>query len=96
MTNIPFIDPFLFGELFKKKDNSSNSKSESSKPRILRIRSRGSIIYPSFVHRSFGVHNGRKFLRVKITKAMVGHKLGEFALTRQKHVYKSKKKGTKR
>lgn len=44
--------------------------------------SRRSTIMPSFVGHTFLVHNGREFKTVFITEDMIGHKLGEFALTR--------------
>lgn len=39
-------------------------------------------IPPEFVGCRFGVHNGKSFVEVYVTEAMVGHRLGEFALTR--------------
>ncbi len=44
--------------------------------------SRRSTIIPDFVGMTFLVHNGRKFVDVYVTENMVGHKLGEFAMTR--------------
>ena len=44
--------------------------------------SRASVIIPDFVGYTFLVHNGRTFHRVYVTENMVGHRLGEFALTR--------------
>lgn len=44
--------------------------------------SRRSTITPDFVGLNFNVHNGKAFLPVYVTENMVGHKLGEFALTR--------------
>jgi len=44
--------------------------------------SRKSQIAPEFVGRTINVHNGRKFIAVFITEDMVGHHLGEFALSR--------------
>ena len=45
--------------------------------------SRSSTIYPDFVGHTFAVHNGREFIPVYVTEDMVGHKLGEFSLTRK-------------
>ena len=84
----PFLDSFLFQELFKKVSRLQK--------RALKFRNRQSVIFPSFVARSFNIHNGLRFLRVKILKTMVGHKLGEFAFTRKRHVYKKKTKKKKR
>lgn len=44
--------------------------------------SRSSTIIPDFVGHTFLVHNGKTHVRVFVTEDMVGHKLGEFALTR--------------
>ncbi len=43
---------------------------------------RASMIAPEFVGHTFLVHNGKAFLKVFVTEEMVGHRLGEFALTR--------------
>ena len=43
---------------------------------------RACTIVPQFVGHTFLVHNGRKFLSVYVTERMIGHKLGEFAVTR--------------
>ncbi len=44
--------------------------------------SRRSTITPDFVGQTFSVHNGKAFVAVYVTENMVGHKLGEFAMTR--------------
>lgn len=44
---------------------------------------RACTIVPDFVGHTFAVHNGRRFLPIYITERMIGHKLGEFAFTRQ-------------
>lgn len=44
--------------------------------------SRRSTVTPEFIGITFAVYNGRKFIPVYITESMVGHKLGEFSLTR--------------
>ena len=44
--------------------------------------SRRSMIMPDFVGHTFAVHNGRTFVNVFVTENMVGHRLGEFSLTR--------------
>lgn len=70
--------PYAEGHLLEKiaKLNSSGSK----KP--IKTWSRRSTITPEFVGHTFNVHNGKIFLPVFVTENMVGHKLGEFALTR--------------
>lgn len=55
-------------------------KSDDKSP--IKTWSRKSTIMPSFVGLTFLVHNGREFKTVFITEDMIGHKLGEFALTR--------------
>ena len=56
---------------------------ESGKKQVVKTWSRSSTIYPEFVGHTIAVHNGREFIPVYITEEMVGHKLGEFALTRK-------------
>lgn len=50
---------------------------------IVKTWSRASVITPEMVGFTFGVHNGREHIPVFITEEMVGHRLGEFALTRK-------------
>jgi small subunit ribosomal protein S19 len=50
--------------------------------KVLRTWSRRSVIVPEFVGHTLAVHNGKKFIPVYVTENMVGHRLGEFALTR--------------
>ena len=70
--------PFVDGHLLEKiaKLNAAASK----KP--IKTWSRRSTITPEFVGHTFNVHNGKIFQPVFVTENMVGHKLGEFALTR--------------
>lgn len=53
---------------------------EKKKP--IKTWSRKSTIFPEFIGLNFEVHNGKAFLKVFVTEDMVGHKLGEFAPTR--------------
>ena len=71
----PFVDP----SLIKKVDKLKN---QTNKPPI-KTWSRKSTIIPEFVGFSFLIHNGKKFIPIKISEEMVGHKLGEFSPTRQ-------------
>jgi len=73
----PFVDPSLLKKVEKLKD-------QSNKPPI-KTWSRKSTIIPEFVGHSFLIHNGKKFIPIKISEEMVGHKLGEFSPTRQFH-----------
>jgi small subunit ribosomal protein S19 len=54
--------------------------------------SRQSSILPQFVRSKFRVHNGKAFIEIEIQESMVGHKFGEFALTRKKPIHKKKDK----
>jgi len=53
--------------------------------KVIKTWSRRSTVLPDFVGLTFAVHNGKKFIPVYVTENMVGHKLGEFALTRTFH-----------
>ena len=55
---------------------------ESNKKTVIKTWSRASMITPDFVGQTIAVHNGRQFIPVYVTENMVGHKLGEFAITR--------------
>ena len=55
---------------------------DSGKKTVIKTWARGSMISPDFVGHTIAVHNGNKFIPVYITENMVGHKLGEFAVTR--------------
>ena len=71
----PFIDGHLHTKITVM--NQSNDK------KVVRTWSRRSTIFPDMVGHTIAVHNGRKFIPVYVTENMVGHKLGEFAATRQ-------------
>ena len=62
-----------------------------SKKGVIKTWSRRSTITPDFVGQTFAVHNGNKFIPVYVTEFMVGHKLGEFAPTRNFKGHSSKK-----
>jgi small subunit ribosomal protein S19 len=70
--------PFIDEHLQKKVD----AVSASGDRRVIKTWSRRSTITPLMVGTTIAVHNGHKFVPVYITENMVGHKLGEFALTR--------------
>ena len=55
---------------------------EAGEKKVLKTWSRSSTIFPEFVGHTIAVHDGRKHVPVYVTEDMVGHKLGEFALTR--------------
>ena len=71
----PFIDLHLL-----EKVEAMNRESEK---RVIKTWSRRSTVIPEMVGHTIAVHNGRKFIPVYVTENMVGHKLGEFAPTRQ-------------
>ena len=71
----PFVDPSLIKKVEKQKGKSNTSP--------IKTWSRKSTIIPEFVGYSFLIHNGKKFIPIKISEEMVGHKLGEFSPTRQ-------------
>ena len=70
----PFVDP----SLIKKVENLKNQSNKSP----IKTWSRKSTIIPEFVGTSFLIYNGKKFILIKISEEMVGHKLGEFSPTR--------------
>jgi small subunit ribosomal protein S19 len=70
--------PFVDGHLMKKVEAASAAKDK----RPIKTWSRRSTILPDFVGLTIAVHNGKQHIPVYVTENMVGHKLGEFALTR--------------
>lgn len=70
----PYIHPSILKHM---KRVSPNSKA------VIKTWSRDSTITPEMVGYTFGVHNGRTFVEVKVVEDMVGHHLGEFAPTRK-------------
>ncbi len=65
-----------------KLDRKIQQLNESGKKTVIKTWSRRSMISPDFVGHTMAVHNGNKFIPVYVTEFMVGHKLGEFAPTR--------------
>lgn len=70
--------PFISVKLEKK----IVAMNESGKKAVVKTWSRASMISPDFVGHTIAVHNGNKFVPVYVTENMVGHKLGEFSMTR--------------
>jgi|TARA_B100000530_G_scaffold214521_1_gene137619 small subunit ribosomal protein S19 len=79
----PYIEPSLVKKIVKAKASGSRDP--------IRTWSRRSTIHPEMVGLTFEVHNGRRFDKVYVNESMVGHKLGEFALTRRFGGHKKKK-----
>ena len=71
----PFVDESLMKKIQK--------LNEANKKEVVKTWSRRSTIYPEFIGHTIAVHNGKEFIPVYCTEDMVGHKLGEFALTRK-------------
>jgi small subunit ribosomal protein S19 len=70
----PFVDAKLFRKVQKLGDLGSKEP--------IKTWARACTIVPEFVGYTFLVHNGRLHIKVFVTEDMVGHRLGEFALTR--------------
>ncbi|MBI2023122.1 30S ribosomal protein S19 [Candidatus Giovannonibacteria bacterium] len=70
----PYIEERLLKKMTKVRANSGT---------IIKTWSRRSTISPEMVGYTFGVHNGRDFIKVSVSEEMVGHKLGEFSPTRK-------------
>lgn len=70
--------PFIDVHLFEKVQRSLKKNSKKS----IRTWSRRSTIFPDMIGLTISVHNGRQHIPVFITEEMVGHKLGEFSITR--------------
>ena len=79
----PFYDEHLMRKVEK--------LNEQNKKQVIKTWSRRSTVMPEFVGHTFAVHNGKKFVPVFVTEAMVGHKLGEFSPTRTFRGHKDKK-----
>lgn len=70
----PYVDPKLLEKIgkIKPQDNA-----------VIKTWSRDSQISPEMVGYTFGVHNGKDFIPVRVSEEMVGHRLGEFSITRK-------------
>jgi len=83
----PFIDHHLLDKV--------NKAVESKDRKPIKTWSRRSTIFPEMVGLTIAVHNGRQHVPVLINENMVGHKLGEFALTRTYRGHSADKKAKK-
>ncbi len=71
----PFIDEHLMKKVLDAQKTGSKA--------VIKTWSRRSVVIPEMVGMTLTVHQGKKFVPVFVTENMVGHKLGEFAPTRQ-------------
>src|SRR3979490_3316644 len=71
----PFVDTPLLEKV--------EAMNRGSEKKVIKTWSRRSTVIPEMIGHTLAVHNGRKFIPVYLTENMVGHKLGEFAPTRQ-------------
>ena len=70
----PFADDHLMKKVM--------SQNEANTKNVIKTWSRRSTIFPEMIGHTIAVHDGRKHVPVYVTEDMVGHKLGEFAMTR--------------
>ena len=70
----PFVDTHLLEKV--------EVMNRGAEKKVIKTWSRRSTVVPEMVGHTLAVHNGKKFIPVYVTENMVGHKLGEFALTR--------------
>jgi len=70
----PYVDPRVLKKVLKQKESGSRDP--------IKTWSRACQIPPEFVGHTFNVHNGKHFIKVFVLETMVGHRLGEFSLTR--------------
>jgi small subunit ribosomal protein S19 len=70
----PYVDEKLFIKVNRARDTNNLAP--------IRTWARRCTIVPEFIGMTFEVHNGKNFNKVFVTEEMVGHKLGEFSLTR--------------
>jgi len=82
----PYIDENLMKKVLAQKKGATDRV-------VIKTWARASQVAPEFVGHKIGVHNGRKFVEVLVVEGMVGHRLGEFSLTR---TFKGHGKITKR
>ena len=83
----PFVEDRLLARV-----HAMNQKGDK---RVIKTWSRASMITPDFVGHTIAVHNGNKFIPVYVSENMVGHKLGEFSMTRTFRGHSGKKAAEK-
>lgn len=85
----PYVDVKLLKKVRKAKDESTGRKI------VIQTWARNSDVTPEFVGVTLAVHNGKAHVPVLITEDMIGHKLGEFAVTRTYYGHEADKKSKK-
>jgi len=83
----PYVDEKLYLKVEKLEQTGARTP--------IKTWARACTIVPEFIGHTFQVHNGRAFIDVFVTEDMVGHKLGEFSLTRTFRGHTNKKEGIK-
>lgn len=83
--------PYVDEKLYRKVERQTTAGNR----RPIKTWARACTIVPEFVGHTFQVHNGRTFIDVFCTEDMVGHKLGEFSLTRMFRGHTNKKEGVR-
>ena len=83
----PFADASLLKKVAEMNTKGGNQKE------VIKAWARRSTIYPNFVGNTIAVYDGRRHVPVYVTEDMVGHKLGEFVLTRTYKGHGADKKG---
>lgn len=84
--------PFCDDHLMKKVE----ALNESGKKTVIQTWSRRSTIFPEFVGHTIAVYNGKEHIPVYVQEDMVGHKLGEFAPTRNNRGHEKDKKAKRK
>ena len=86
----PFVQESLLNKI--------NDMNKNGEKKVVKTWSRSSTIFPQMIGHTIAVHDGRKHVPVYISEDMVGHKLGEFALTRtfKGHIDRTEKKSSMR
>lgn len=80
----PYVDLKLLAKVEKQKEGTSRQP--------IKTWARSCTVVPDFIGHTFAIHNGRTFIQVQVNDNMVGHKLGEFAPTRNYRGHAADKK----
>ena len=83
--------PFVDERLMKRVE----AMNEAGQKKMIKTWSRTSTVFPEMVGHTIAVHDGRKHVPIFITESMVGHKLGEFSMTRTFKYHAGQEKNAK-